>query len=79
MILLEGLYPVYHIAIERAEALNTRFAIPTSVLLADCLEEGAPGYLLYLGEPVQTEAEANLLLRRYQREMDLEMEVLVVQ
>jgi hypothetical protein len=79
LILLEGLYPVYDTALERAKVLNTRFAIPTAVLLADCLEEGAPGYLLYLGEPVQTEAEANLLLRRYSRDMDLEMEVLVVQ
>jgi hypothetical protein len=79
MVLLEGLYPVYDIAIERAKELNTNFSIPTSVLLADCLEEGAPGYLLYLGEPVQTEAEANLLLRRYARDMGLEMEVLVVQ
>ncbi|WP_020570565.1 ABC transporter permease [Neolewinella persica] len=78
LILLEGLYPVYDIAIERAKELNTNFSIPASVLLADCLEEGAPGYLLYLGEPVQTEAEANLLLRRYARDMDLEMEVLVV-
>lgn len=79
LILLEGIYPVYDIAIERAKDLNTRFAIPAAVLLADCLEEGAPGYLLYLGEPVKTEAEANLLLRRYQREMDLEIELLVVE
>ncbi|MFK8161183.1 MAG: hypothetical protein AB8H12_01860 [Lewinella sp.] len=79
LVLLEGLYPVYDTAIERAKDLNTRFAIPAAVLLADCLTEGAPGYLLYLGEPVKTEAEANLLLRRYAREMGLEMEVLVVQ
>jgi hypothetical protein len=78
LILLEGLYPAYDIAIERAEEINANFSIPTSVLLADCLEEGAPGYLIYLGEPVQTEAEANLLLRRYAREMGLELEVLVI-
>lgn len=77
-ILLEGRYPVYEAALERAAFLNGQYEMPTAVLLADCLQEGAPGYLLYLGPLVKTEAEANLSLRRFIRDFDLLLEVLEV-
>jgi len=77
-ILLEGRYPIYETAQERAAYLNGRYEIPAAVLLADCLQEGAPGYLLYLGPSLKSEAEANLALRRYMRDYDLSVEVLGV-
>lgn|GEM_PF-1819534 len=75
-ILLEGRYPVYETARERAMELNRQYEMHTAVLLADCLQEGAPGYLLYLGLPATTEAEANFTLRRFLREHNLLVEVL---
>ena len=77
-LLLEGRYPTYELARERAEFLNGRFAVATSALLADCYAEGAPGYLVYLDAPVLTEADANLRLRRYATLLGLELEVVEV-
>lgn len=79
LILLEGTYPVFETARERAEFLNQQLGVATAVLLADCLTEGMAGFLLYLGEPVATEAEANLLIRRFSLEAGVEMSVLVLE
>ncbi|MEM9928218.1 MAG: hypothetical protein AAF840_00230 [Bacteroidota bacterium] len=77
-LLLEGRYPVYDLALERAANLNANHAIPTAVLLADCLQEGAPGYLLYLGDPTYSRDLINTLLLRYLRDFGLETEVVEV-
>lgn len=79
ILLVEGRYPVFEVARERAEALNQKIGVATAVLLADCLTEGEAGFLLYLGEPVATEAEANLLIRRFSEESGVEMTVLVLE
>ena len=75
----EGTYPTLDLATNRAAFINGRFKIPASVVLRDCLEEGLPGYLLYVG-PIQAGgADANLMLRRYARRYGLELEVFVIE
>ncbi len=78
-ILVEGSYPEYEVALERATYLNGAFRLSSALVLADCLKEGAPGYLLYLGPLLDTEAEANLGIRRLANGLGLEVEVVTVE
>ncbi|TXF87573.1 hypothetical protein FUA23_18480 [Neolewinella aurantiaca] len=77
-ILQEGRYPEYEVALERATYLNGAFSIPVAILLADCLEEGAPGYILYVGDLLSTEPKANFDLRRYSNAFELELSVVEI-
>lgn len=77
-ILLEGRYPEYQVGQERANYLSGAFRIASALVLADCLQEGAPGYLLYVGPLLKREAEANLSLRRYSNNFGLELELFPV-
>jgi len=78
-LLLEGRYPEYEVALERATYLNGAYRISSGLLLADCVQEGAPGYLLYVGALAVTEAQANFGLRRYGNDFGLELELLAVE
>jgi len=78
-ILLEGRYPEYGVGLERATYLNGAFGLPSALVLADCLKEGAPGYLLYLGPLLSSEAQANFKIRRLANDFGLEVEVLTVE
>ncbi|MEL7160832.1 MAG: hypothetical protein AAFN92_08740, partial [Bacteroidota bacterium] len=77
-VLVEGRYPRYDLARERAEYLNGRYGVPTTVALNNCLEPGLPGYALFLGDVVVTEGGANLLARQFARDYRLELELLEV-
>ena len=73
-ILLEGRYPEYEVARERAAYLNGAYRLTAAVVLADCLREGAPGYLLYVGRLYREEAQVNYGLRRLVNAHGLELE-----
>ncbi len=77
-LLEEGRYPEYSIALERAEYLNGRYGIATTVALNNCVEVGRSGYMIYLGDILENEADANFRLRQLLRDFGLETEVLVV-
>ncbi|MEM9261054.1 MAG: hypothetical protein AAGA62_15530, partial [Bacteroidota bacterium] len=77
-VLLEGDYANYALALERAEYLNGRYGMPATVVLRHCLQPDLPGYLVYLGEVIVDEAEANLVVRQFARDYRLQTEVLVV-
>ncbi|MEM9525406.1 MAG: hypothetical protein AAGA31_02300 [Bacteroidota bacterium] len=77
-VLLEGEYAKYALALERAEYLNGRYGMPATVVLRHCLQPDLPGYLVYLGEVIVDEAEANLVVRQFARDYRLQTEVLVV-
>ena len=77
-ILQEGRYPEYEVVLERATYLNGAYKITTVILLADCLREGSPGYLLHLGTLLKTEAKANFEMRKYRNTFGLELEVIEV-
>jgi len=77
-LLEEGRYPEYSIAIERAQYLNGRYGLITTVALNNCVEIGRAGYLIYLGDILATEADANFQLRQLLADFGLETEVLIV-
>ena len=77
-ILVEGRYPEYEVGVERTTYLSGAYRMSAALILADCLEEGTPGYLLYVGPLLKTEGQANLGLRRLGNAFGLELEVLEV-
>lgn len=78
-LLAEGRYPLLPAAQARATAIARAYNLPANVVVADCLEEGRPGYVLYLGGLFLEAAEASLYLRRYQQRYDLDLTVEVVE
>jgi hypothetical protein len=78
-ILQEGSYPEYDVALERATYLNGAYKISTVILMSECLREGSPGYLLYLGTLLNSEAKANFELRKYSNAFGLELEMIEIE
>lgn len=76
-VLLFGRYDSFGAAREWAEELQRLYRTSATVAVADCVELGGTGYLVYLAGPLTEEGEANLRARAFFRE-GLEVEILVV-
>lgn len=72
----EGLYADYPSAVERAEYLNTTYEIAVGVAARSCLDPLATNYLVFVGNVHATEAQANLSLRRLQRDLAMDLEAI---